>query len=433
MNMSKNKLRYLIIWLLPLMALFACDTANNVEDPDLHYFVKYYGGDGNQRGVDMVTLSDGSLLLLGNWSESAFESDIYLVRVDPEGGVIWEKRLRQDITNAKDLELTNDGNFVVLSDFQVTIGGQTDVKLLKISPDGSPLDSVVFGSVANDYSRTVTALSDGGFIVSGTTELTETYFLVNNPDPDLGDFFNYRFDQSFNEFTENDWFPVSPGFGGKFDVAVKAIEKSGEYYVFGYSNINISNTNPNRRLGLFYFQRSLGGGETKPFYPGNILNVNDTEIHYVQPVAEALGSGFMIIGTSQNNIGVSEIFIARLRGSLTFQLPIQNDATLYNTIPLGRNIRGVSAGSSLTGAPGYLVLGNEVRSEGKLNFWLSKIDQSGTILWSTTFGSETEDDFGAAVTELPDGKIVVLGTMGLADKQSKMALVKVNPKGQLLK
>ena len=88
MNMSKNKLRFLIIWLLPLMALFACDTANNVEDPDLHYFVKYYGGDGNQRGVDMVTLSDGSLLLLGNWSESAFESDIYLVRVDPEGGVI---------------------------------------------------------------------------------------------------------------------------------------------------------------------------------------------------------------------------------------------------------------------------------------------------------------------------------------------------------
>jgi hypothetical protein len=39
----------------------------------------------------------------------------------------------------------------------------------------------------------------------------------------------------------------------------------------------------------------------------------------------------------------------------------------------------------------------------------------------------------AAVTELPDGKVVVLGTMGLADNQFKIAFIKLNRSGQLLK
>jgi hypothetical protein len=89
--------------------------------------------------------------------------------------------------------------------------------------------------------------------------------------------------------------------------------------------------------------------------------------------------------------------------------------------------------NSIIGGSGYLILGNEVRGTGAVNFWLSKIDQSGIILWSSTFGSEGEDDFAAAVHELPDGKIAILGTMGLADNQSKMALIKVNPQGALLK
>ena len=106
---------------------------------------------------------------------------------------------------------------------------------------------------------------------------------------------------------------------------------------------------------------------------------------------------------------------------------------MYTTLPLQRNIGGVAAATSIAGPFGYLVLGNEVRSTGATNLWLSKIDQSGAVLWSTTFGSELEDDSGAAVAELPDGKIVVLGTMGLADNQSKMALIKMNPQGELLK
>jgi len=427
--------KFLLGWCFMLLGMISCDTASNTEDPDLNYFVKYYGGDGNQYGVDMLALNDGTFLLLGNYSESPFDTDVYLVKVNAEGDVIWENRFGKDVNNiwsAKDLEPTKDGNFIVLSDFQVTGPGpiNMDLKLLKISPEGTLLDETdVFGTPANDFGRTITPLDNGGFIVSGTTEFTSTFNLVGATDLDLGDFFNYRFDQNLVQYPTNDWFPVFPGFGGKFDVAVKALEKPHEFYVFGYSNINLNNTNKEKRFGLFYFKRDSTGGVSNPYFPGNVFN--DTKIQFVHPAPPQLGSGFLVIGTSQNNIGVSEIFIAKLRNTLTYN--VDNDAILYNTIALGKNVRGVAAATSFTGSLGYLILGNEVRSTGATNIWLSKIDQSGLVLWSSTFGSEAEDDSGAAVAELPNGKIAILGTMGLANNQFKMALIKVNPKGQLLK
>lgn len=427
----------------------ACDSDSNIQDPDLDYFVKYYGGDGNQFGVDMIALPDGGFLLLGKFSESEFNTDVYVVRVNAEGDLLWETRIGDadnpyDIWNSKDIEATLDGNFLILADYKKNSAAATDssdIKLIKISPEGTVLDSVSFGTGANDVGKSITVLSDGGFMVSGFTEHTATFNLANEPDPDLGDILNFRVDQNLVLLTKNEWSPTENGYGSNFDVAVKAAEIPSateplnyDYYVFGYTNSTLAgDLNPNQRLGLFYFGRGPKGSLEKVWYPGNIVNSNDTEINSVQSVPPAMGGGYLVVGTSINNIGVSEIFVARLRATLTFANPLSNEATFYNTIPLGRNIRGVSGSTSTIGEQGFLLLGNEVRSTGARNFWLTKIDQSGRVLWSTTFGSELEDDSAAAVTELPDGKIVILGTMGLADNQFKMALIKLNRKGQLLK
>ena len=425
-----------------LGGLYGCDTPSSVEDPDLHHFIKYYGGDGDQYGVDMLALDDGTFLLLGNYSETAY-TDLYLVRADAEGEVLWERRIRGEdefvIFDAKDLEATNDGNFVVLADFRRGVGSQSEIKLFKISPAGVPIDSVGYstystapGVGANDFGISVTSLTDGGFLVSGITEYTATYHLAGETDPDLGDVFNFRVDAGLTPRPGNDWSPVVHGFGSNLDVAVKTVERTdGAFYVFGYTNSTLTNLNPNERLGLFYFYRGPSGSLGDIYYPGNIVNVNDTEINHVAPLPIELGGGFIVIGTSINNVAVSEIFVARMRTALTFS-SIENDATLYNTISLGRNIRGVSAAPSLTGEFGYLILGNEVRSTGT-NIWLSKINQNGNVLWSTTLGSEAQNDYGAAVAQLPDGKIMILGTIRLGDSQSKMALIKVHSGGKFLK
>jgi len=122
---------------------------------------------------------------------------------------------------AESIEPAGDGNFVILVDYRDHLGDLTRIKLLKISPDGVLLDSAVdIGTPANDFSRSVTLLGDGGFILTGTTEFTSTFSTINNPDPDLGDFFNYRLDRNLDVVPINEWGPISPGFGGKLDVAV---------------------------------------------------------------------------------------------------------------------------------------------------------------------------------------------------------------------
>ncbi len=70
---------------------------------------------------------------------------------------------------------------------------------------------------------------------------------------------------------------------------------------------------------------------------------------------------------------------------------------------------------------------------GTSNIWLTKIDLSGKELWSVSFGSDQGDDEVGAVAELPDGKILVLGTVELGDNKKKLTLIKLNSKGQLRK
>jgi hypothetical protein len=96
-----------------------------------------------------------------------------------------------------------------------------------------------------------------------------------------------------------------------------------------------------------------------------------------------------------------------------------------------RPLEAVSATASLSTPQGYLLLAEESRNLGTKNISLSKIDQSGIVIWSVSLGSEEENDEAAAVVELADGKILVLGTVELGDNQSKMALFKLNQTGKL--
>src|SRR5690606_5905518 len=127
--------------------------------------------------------------------------------------------------------------------------------LFKISPQGTPMDSVQFGTVTNDFARTATLLADGGFLVSGVTEFTTTYPLVNEPDPDLGDSYNVRLNAELELLPANNWGPVINGFGSNYDASVRAFQLADpdQFYVFGYTNSAFTGQNPNERLGLLYF------------------------------------------------------------------------------------------------------------------------------------------------------------------------------------
>lgn len=427
---------YWVLLTAPLcVALSGCDTDSNLADPDLSYFVKYYGADGNQSGRDMLVLEDGSFFLLGDDAKSTVDSDLYMLRVDAEGEVIWESRIGQEeagsIWLGKDVEPASDGNFIVLADYQAPGTNHRDIRILKISPEGQLLDSAGLGTPAHDYGLAVTPLQDGGLIVSGMTEYTATFGQRDVPVQDQGDSFKFRLDQNLEKTHPNDW-NVFVGFGGRLDALVKVIEKSpSEFHAFGYTNANLLGSNVNERTGMMYFRIDGGGIATDPAMV--LPAAGNVTISFVYPLESAYGGGVLAIGTAADNLGQSNIFMTRLRTSLTFNTSTGNDLLFSDAIRVGRNIRGVSATSAISAEQGFLILGDEVRVAGTTNIWLMKVSPNGSPLWSATLGSESVNDRGAAVKELPDGRIVILGTMGLADNQLKMALIKVNRRGRFLK
>lgn len=410
----------------------SCDTGGNFDTPDEDYFIKYYGTSGNQFGVDMVVETDGTIVAVGR-SELNTSKRIYFLRIDSKGQVLSQTTLGSTTEEVKDIEPSGDGNYIVLSLFTRTDGGENlDVKLIKVSPLGVPLDSGTYGIAYpyNDYASSVTPLVSGGYVVAGRAENVTEKANPSSANPDLGDFFLFKFDADLNPVAGNNvW--ISRSGSGATDGAVKYFElQNGRGICFGYSKMTGS-ANPRGNQLLAYTETdALGlGSAFQVFNPSGVVNNSNTTVTSVSKTP-SFNPGYFITGVSVNSLGISQLFICKLKGTLTYS---DNDVELYNTLsPTGAaQLTGVSATTSAVAPQGFLIAGNDLQQLGTRNIWLTRIDFSGKELWSVSFGSDQGDDEVGAVTELANGKILVLGTVELGDNKKKLTLIKLNSKGQL--
>jgi hypothetical protein len=409
-----------VILLLVLIIPVSCDTDNNIDNPYKNYFVKYYGGNGNQSGIDLIINSDGTMLLLGNWTNGA-TNKIYMVKTTAEGRILWEKWYGSATDKAIDIEPTLDGNFIILSTYEAGVNN-TNVKLIRVAVDGAKIDSVMYGYSANENAQSVTPLIDGGFIVTGATEYDST--VLPNPDPnDVSDIFHYRCNQNL-VFSTSNW---AEQYGpGSFDAGTKVIQQGAtEFYVFGYSNERHGG-NPTGKFNLVYYSLNAQGLNSAPSRMG--ASNQNTRLSCVIKAPEPNG-GYFLISTQSGDKG-SSLHIAKLRSPLRFNAVDDEQLNKEVIIPTAQ-LEAVSAAVSFSSPQGFLLLANEMRGPDNKNIWISKMDQEGTVHWSSSFGAEGNDT-AAAIAELPDGKIIVLGTMRISNQQSKMALLKLNSNGQLL-
>jgi hypothetical protein len=416
----------IVLFFFVLAIAFSCDTDNTIKDPSLTHFVKYYGGDGNQLGVDMLVLSDGNLLLLGNSQVSGTKS-IYLVKVDPKGEIIWEKTFEGGNEVAVDIEPTPDGNFVILAELEVTAENH-DAKLIIVSPDGDEIRSASYGTPSNktETPKSVTPLRNGGFIVTGVTVAdTATNPSVN---PDLySNIFHYRCDAAL-VFTNANWYEYY-GATNQVDGAVKTFQDpTDNFYVFGYSD-QIIKPQQQGKLTMLYYRIGDGGtADSEVAILGD--EAQNIRTDYVHQVSAELGGGYLVVGTTLNSSGITTLRAARLRDNLEFN-PVRDEQFDKEIVVLTTSVEAVSGTTSLVAPQGFLLLGEELRSSGTRNLSLTKIDQLGQLVWTVSLGSEEENDEAAAVVETLDGKILVLGTIQLGDNQNKMALFKLNSTGRL--
>lgn len=416
------RLKVGLILIACLYTGISCETESNSEFKD--YYIKYYGSDGDQQGVDLVVNSDGTIVILGN-SEFNSNRRIYLVKTDSDGDVIWEKLLGEFTENAKDIEPIlsgpNAGGYLILSNTEIG-AGNTVIKVIRVDADGDKIDSMKLNAITDyppNFGNSITSLSNGGFIVVGNTSdaslLPADDGLVDPPDD--YDLLSLRYDD--NLLLDPSW---QKSFGGEPEtMGIKVFEISSTQFDFaGYTNAVHSgeSTIPANYDFNFWFVKLDGSGSNG--VDDHVGNATDQE--KMSAIAKSASGPYISVGTVTNASGVRRIYAARILG---FPGSDKTETWDDNTDPEGE---GVSV--SATNGGKFLIVGNQNTAGGSRDIWLTKVnieinDEEG---FPRSFGSSGNDDTASAVAELPNGDIVVLGTMNLTN-QNKIALIKLKASG----
>ena len=132
---------------------------------------KSFGGRRDDGGNSVLQTPDGGYIIAGyTRSLGAGETDIYLIKTDGEGNLVWQRTFGgKGKDYGKSVCRTSDGGYVIVGETESFGSGKADVYLIKTDGEGNLEWQKTFGGEGEDYGGSVQQLPDGGFIVVGTT------------------------------------------------------------------------------------------------------------------------------------------------------------------------------------------------------------------------------------------------------------------------
>jgi hypothetical protein len=138
------------------------------SNPPEKKWEKAIGGSGNDYGYSIYKTSDGGYIITGNtFSYGAGGSDVYLIKTDSLGNKVWDKTFGgSDHDYGYSVCQVTDGGYIISG---TTGQFNIDVLLIKTDASGNKLWEKTFGGRGNDYGYSTLQASDGGYIIAGTT------------------------------------------------------------------------------------------------------------------------------------------------------------------------------------------------------------------------------------------------------------------------
>ena len=168
---------------------------------------KTYGGENKDVGRAVCETQDGGFLICGYTdSYTAGEEDIYVIRTDDNGDSLWTKTIgeeRSEIGRAV-CEL-DDGNFMLLGATGSSIStGNQDAYLVKIDPSGNKIWHNTFGNKTSfpfDWGNAFCQTEDNGFVITGSTNIRSPMDVLLIKSDSLGNQKSYmNFGEDFYDY-----------------------------------------------------------------------------------------------------------------------------------------------------------------------------------------------------------------------------------------
>lgn len=421
--MSVRLFTIVAISLAVFVGVNSCDTKSSVEPVFKNYFIKYYGEDGDQEATDFIINDDGTILIVGT-STFGLDKRIYLVKVDKEGNEIWKRTLGSAVNEiAKDIEpITagpDAGNFVVLSNVVRNSSG-FDIRLTVISQAGDSLKGTLFNQLQSQEGKSVAALSDGGYFVAGKTTDTDPSDAANanlpTPASDAEDLLIIRLQNDFS-YGASDVTRI----GGSYNGTVTKIFQLGNVFYYAGASDGITDGNlpdDNVYEMNFFFRKFL----QNPSQVASIYSGSLTLPEEMKALAGSPSGLYMAVGNQSDPAGTNkQLYAAVITNNFS---AIQRDGVILDGSGQREAVAVTSAGASR-----FLILANEINASSNRDIYLRKTNILFEKDFEVCFGAANNDDTGSAVAELPNGDILILGTMHITN-QRKIALIKLNSGGK---
>jgi hypothetical protein len=133
---------------------------------------KTFGGSNHDWGSLVQQTFDGGYIIVGG-TNSFGEGleDVYFIKTDPNGNLLWQKTFGgSNLDCGYSVQQTSDRGYIITGGTDSFGAGGSDVYLIKTDPNGNLLWQKTFGGKDADTGYSVQQTSDGGYIIAGTTE-----------------------------------------------------------------------------------------------------------------------------------------------------------------------------------------------------------------------------------------------------------------------
>ncbi len=374
---------------------------------------KAMGGSGDDYGYHCEQTSDGGYITCGistnangDITENNGMTDFWVVKLDPAGFIQWSKSYGSPGTDvAYSIKQTADNGYI-LTGFADTLGGDItvnygsqDIWILKLDAAGTLLWQKSYGGSSSENASDIEQTTDLGYIVAGTTYSNDIDVSGNHGN---SDFWIFKLDAVGTILWQK-------CFGGTANDKAKSIQQTtdGGYIVAGQTDSNNGNVSGNHG-GIDYWVVKLD-------VSGNIQwkrCVGGSDHEVATSIVQTNDGGYAVAGHSRSNdgdatdnYGANDYWIVKLSTTGAVQWEKNCGGTgddicfsLDLTIDEGFILSGYTASTNIdiTGALG------------DYDYWLVKIDSSGSLQWQKILGGSSGDQ-GQCVRQTSDGGYILTG------------------------
>jgi hypothetical protein len=312
---------------------------------------KTYGGADEDVARCVQQTNDGGYIVVGyTKSFGAGKTDIWLVKVNNVGDILWSKTYGDaDYDWGNYIEPGVDGGYIIAGTTCSFGSGDMDVWLIKIDEGGSVEWSKTFGGPRNDQAKCIRQTKDGGYIIAGTTSSFGT----------SSDFYLLKIDK----FGNLKW---SKTYGGNQDDEAYCVQQTndGGYIVVGYTGTLKDGFN----VWLVKVDEA-GGIHWDKFYSAYRSRYN--RAYCVQQTNDG---GYIIVG-DREFAGTTDAWVFKVDKLGNIEWEKRFETPGFGGVDFVRE----------TADGGYIIAGSFDWGN-NLDAWVFKVDKLGTLQWSKIFG-----------------------------------------------